>query len=327
MFRAIQTFVMRGSLLAVTSCLLAWLALPALAAPLAAPLAFITDLTGKVDVARVASKRVDPAVIGAALRKGDRILVARGAKATVLFKEGNLLELPGKSALTIGARPPAAGAGSGDDLMANVFESVSEGVVGGTRETGFVALAPARGESIRDLILAPRQCEILEDRPTLRWRPMSGAGRYLVEVSDDSGVLWRREVGSSELAFPADAPALRRGVDHLWELSVPGESGVVYRESSGFRVKSESEAESIRRHLARIEGSGASNGASTFLAGAYLAGQGLFIDAIQRFDALCRAHPDDPGPREALGQVYRAMGRSEDAAAEFQKALTLVRQP
>lgn len=313
--------------LAATTFALACLAVAAAAAPTVPPVAFITDLSGGVVVARAAGKRSTAASLGAALRPGDRIEIGAGGAATILFKDGNLLELPERTVFTVGARK-AAEARGGDELMAGVFKSVTEGVVGGSRESGLVALAPARGRGGLDLILAPRQTDLLDDRPAFRWRAVAGASRYAIVVSSDTGSLWRRETADTALAYPADAPALRRGEDYAFELTVPGASGVLHRETSRFRVKPGSDAETIRRHLARIEISGSPRGrARDFLAGAYLADQGLFADAAERFQAVCAADPDDPGPRESLGRVYLAMGRNDEAAVEFERALALTRKP
>ncbi len=292
------------------------------------PMAFVAEFSGKVEVARGAAKTADPVTLGLPLRRGDKIQVGPGGAATLLFNDGDMLELPERTALTIGARP-AAKKGGNEEVMAGVFKSVSQGVVGGTRETGLVALAPVRGGGTASiLIVAPRQTELLDDRPAFRWHAVPGATRYKVALAGESGPLWERETTDSTLAYPADAAALARESDVTWELSAFGASGVLRKETSDFRIKSEADATEIRRHLGVIDGAGLPEGRSRdFLAGAYLAGQGLLEDASTRFASLCADHPDEPAAHEALGRIYRAVGRSDEAAAELQKALALTRKP
>ena len=290
------------------------------------PLAFVAEFSGKVEVTRAASKAADPVTLGLNLRQGDKLQVGPTGSATLLFNDGNVLELPAKAALTIGAR---AG-GKSDELMAGVFKSVSQGVVGGSRETGLVALAPVRGgaPAAASLILAPRQTELLEDKPSFRWRGVKGATRYRVMLSGDQGKVWEKEVTDTTLAFPPDATPLGRDADYTWSVDAANDAGSLRREESGFHVKSEAEAATVRQHLERIEMRRAADGhAGNFLAGAYLAGQGLLRDASERFETLCAGHPDEPGAHEALGRIYSAVGLTGEAAAELQKALTLTHKP
>ena len=290
------------------------------------PVAFIVATSGRVDVARPSSKSAERGTIGLGLLRGDKVQVAADGAATLLFSDGNLLELSEKSAITVGAQPKVARRPEPDPVMAGVFKSVSEGVVGGSRETGLVALAPVRGGPDRkEIILAPRQTEILDDRPAFRWRGVHGADRYRIVVSGDSGELWQRETGDTSIAYPADVAPLARETDLLWTLHASNDSGPLRDEEAAFRIKPTKEADAIRSRLGQIEKD--ARGAAPYLAGAYLAGQGLFLDAIDRLEALCNSRPTEPGAHEALGQLYRAVGLMDLAAAELQTALTLGRQP
>lgn len=298
---------------------------PTVAATGRPPLAFIADVNGRVDVARTAARSSERGTLGLALQRGDKVQVGTGASATLLFNDGNLIELPEKSILTVGA-PAKSGGSAPNPVMAGVFKSVSDGVVGGSRETGLVAMAPVRSGATRaGIILAPRQTEIRDERPTLRWRRVPGATRYRVTLAGDDGELWRHETGDTAIAYPADAPALPRGQDLSWTLVAASDRGPVDQEENGFRIKPAEESETIGRQLDQIE-KGAGR-AAPFVAGAYLGGQGLLLEAIGRFVELCRREPEQPGPHEALGQLYRAVGLTDLAAAELQKALTLSRRP
>jgi len=318
---------MRATALLAAACLTMVAACFSLAASsTSSPVAFIVATSGRVDVARSSSKNAERGTIGLGLLRGDKVQVAASGAATLLFSDGNLLELSEKSGITIGAQPKGTRRPEPDPVMANVFESVSEGVVGGSRETGLVALAPVRGGTGRkEIILAPRQTEILDDRPAFRWRGVQGADRYRVVVSGDAGELWQRETSDTSIAYPAGVAPLARETDLLWTLHASNESGPLRDEEASFRIKPAKEADAIHSRLGQIEKD--APGAAPYLAGAYLAGQGLLLDAIDRLEALCHNRPSDPGAHEALGQLYRAVGLMDLAAAELQTALTLGRQP
>lgn len=287
------------------------------------PLAFIAEVNGRVEVARPASKSPERGTLGLGLERGDKVQVGDGGSATLLFSDGNLLALSAKSAITVGAQGKGA---EPNPVMAGVFKSVSQSVVGGTRETGLMSLAPVRSGGARaDIALAPRQTEILMDRPTFRWRRAAGATRYRVVVSGDEGELWQGETADTTLAYPADAKALPRDADLLWKLVAANDRGTVQEEENGFRIKAEKDGAAIRTQVEQIRKN--AGGAAPFLAGAYLGGQGLLQDAIESFHELCRTSPGQPGPHEALGQLYRAVGLMDLAANELQTALNLSRQP
>ena len=290
------------------------------------PVALVVATSGRVEVSRASSKSVERGTIGLALLRGDKVQAGAGGAATLLFSDGNLLELSEKSAITIGAHPRVARSREPNPVMADVFKSVSGGVVGGSRETGLVALAPARRPPGRkEIILAPRQTEILDERPAFRWRRVRGADRYRVVVSGEAGELWQRETGDTSFAYPADAAPLARETELLWTLHASNDSGPLEDEEASFRIKPTKEADAVRIRLDQIEKE--AGGAAPYLAGAYLAGQGLLLDAIDRLESLRRSRPAEPGVHEALGQLYRAVGLMDLAAAELQLALTLGRQP
>jgi len=288
------------------------------------PVAFIAEVSGRVDVARAGSKHAERGTIGLALGRGDKVEVAEGGAATVLFSDGNLLELSGNSSITVGVQAKRKRGAEADPLMAEVFKSVSEGVVGGSREAGLVALAPVRGSvAPNEIILAPRQTEILDARPVFRWRAVAGADRYRVVVSGEGGELWQAESGDTSYGYPDDAPPLPRGASLLWRMQASSDRGPLQGEENGFRIKPAEESAAIRDQLERIEKGAGSAG--PFLAGVYLSSQGLFLDAIARLEAVCRSRPGEPGPHEVLGQFYRTVGLMDQAAAQLQAALTLSR--
>ena len=294
------------------------------------PLAVIAAVKGRVEVT---SARGGPAVrasFGRTLERGDRIAVPAGGAATVFFNDGNVVELAEKSAMTIGGRAaPARKAGAAPGLPGEVYANVSKFVTGGSRETGLVALSSLRGGDSSPLILEPRKTELLDGRPTFRWRALEGATRYRVAVSGEQGELWNREVEDTALEYPADAAPLTAGGDFLWEVRAFSAQGESRREESYVHVLTPEEAAGVRGSLVRIHESagGVGSPAACFLSGSYLFGRGLYRDAVGQFEALSQLSPESPSAHEALGNVYRAVGLMDLAAAEYQRALTLSREP
>jgi len=294
----------------------------------AEPLAVFASVRGRVEVTAAGGPR-QYATFGQALERGDRVAVPPGGAATLLFNDGNIVELGEKSTLTVGGRAASrAKPGGAPGVPGEVYASVTKFVSGGSRETGLVALSALRGEADgAPMLLEPRRSELLDGRPSFRWRAVEGATRYRLAVSGEPGELWSREIEGTTLDYPADAPALPPGGDFLWEVRALSDRGDLRREESFGHVVAEDEAQAVRGSLARIGASagGPESPAARFLSGSYLFGRGLFRDAAVQFEALSRLSPASPTPHEALGNVYRAVGLMDLAAAEYQQALTLGR--
>lgn len=298
------------------------------------PVAVIASVKGKVEVTSTRGGAAQRAVFGRALERGDRVAVAPGGAATLFFNDGNVIELAEKSTLTVGGRVAGkSGGGGAPGLPGEVYASVTKFVAGGSRETGLVALSELRSapaEQDAPFLIGPRKTALIDDRPAFSWRAVPGATRYKITVSSaDQGELWSQEVNATSLAFPKAAGALVAGGEYLWEVEAFSDLKSLRRESSIFQVLGAEQAAAVRANLDRIRDSagGFENAAAQYLAGSYLSGLGLFLDATTHFGELCKLSPTSPAPHEALGTVYTKVGLMDLAAAEFQQALALTREP
>lgn len=294
------------------------------------PVAVLAAVKGKVLVVSAAGGAGTKGGFGRALERGDKVQVGPGGAATIFFSDGNVIELAEKSAMTVGGRISNLAAGPGAKLPGEVFAQVSRYATGGSRQTGLVALSAMRGNANASgsMPIAPRGSDVMTPRPAFAWRPLSGVKRYRVIVSGDAGPLWSREVSDSALAYPADAPALEGDRDYVWDIEALGQHGVLRKDSGAFHVVSAEAAAAVRSNLERIRDTagGAESAAAAYLSGTYLFGRGLYHDAAAQFGTLTRLSPESPAPHEALGNVYRAVGLTDLAAAEFDRALALSRE-
>jgi hypothetical protein len=300
----------------------------------AEPLAVIAAVKGRVQIVGARSRAPQRAIFGRALERGDRVTVGPGGSATVFFDDGNLIELGEKSSVTIGGRVGSKTAAGQRTVPGDVYAQVSKFVTSGSRETGLVAMSSMRGGSTADdaapLIMAPRKTALLDARPAFRWRGVAGAERYRVRVSAvDGAELWSREVTGTTLAYPADAPALEAVGGLRWQVEALAGSRILRDESSEFRVLPRAMTDSVRANVERLVAAagGGDSPAARYLAGSYLFGLGLYHDASGHFARLVDLTPGSAAPHEALGSVYQEVGLMDLAAAEFQQALALTREP
>ena len=301
---------------------------------LADPVAVVASVKGKVECTPARGGAVQPLAFGRSLERGDRIAVAPGGAATILFNDGRVIGLAEKSRLTVGGQPAAKpGVAPAAGLPGEVYASVTKFVAGGSRETGLMPVAELRSApALPDtpMLVAPRKTAIMTDRPAFSWRSVPGATRYHIALSSaEQGELWSREAEGTSLEFPQDAAALTEDGEYLWEVEALSDVKPLRRESSVFSLLANAQATTVKANIDRIrDGAGGfDNPAAQFLAGSYLSGLGLFLDASEHFGALCKLSPTSPAPHEALGTVYSKVGLMDLAAAEFQQALALTREP
>jgi hypothetical protein len=295
----------------------------------AEPFALIASAKGKVEVVPAGGGDPLRASFGRPLERGDKVVVGPDATATIYFSDGNVIELGEKSSVTVGGKVGAAAkVGPGAELPGTVYASVSRSVTGGSRQTGLIAGSQLRGgPEQKPLLLAPRKCDVTTDRPAFTWRAVEGAARYKVTLSGEEGERWSRETTAPGLAYPADAAPLARDGDYLWKVEAFSDRGRLRDEETVFHVLSDDVSRTVSTDLSRIRESagGADHSATYFLAGSYLVGRGLYSEAVPHFEALSRLAPDSPAPHEALGNIYDAVGLSDLAATEYQKALELTK--
>jgi hypothetical protein len=302
---------------------------PAANAAPADPVAVIAAVKGHVEITPRGGS-AQRAAFGRALERGDRIAVSAGGSATVFFNDGNVIELAEKSTLTVSGKIANKAAGPAAGLPGEVYASVSRFVAGGSRASGLLATSTLRGADEQPFLMSPRRTAVLTDRPAFAWREVAGARRYRVTVSSaEQGELWKQEVEGLTLDWPSDAPPIPGAGDFLWEVEALGEAGPLRRESSVFQALAPAQVATIRGNLERIRetAGGPGSAAARFLAASYLSGLGLYQDAVEHFGALSRLSPTSPAPHDALGDLYTKVGLMDLAAAEYQRANALTREP
>ncbi len=306
------------------AALTAFLLLPSVL--LADPVAIVASVRGKVEVTPARTKAAQRAAFGRPLERGDRVAVPGGGAATLFFNDGNVIEMSEKSTITIGG---SEGLSAKRELSKAIFTQVSGFVTGGSRETGLVALSRMRrADANEPFLIAPRKTAVLDTRPVFSWRAVEGARRYVVSLFGDGKEIWKREVQETTLVTPAELPPLVAGADYSWEVEARSDSAGLGSEIAAFYVLPADAATSVRASLSRIDESlGAATPAAGYVAGCLLSEEGLYQEAIARFEDLCRLSPDSPDAHEALGGAYARVGMLDRATAEFQRALALSRTP
>jgi hypothetical protein len=191
-----------------------------------------------------------------------------------------------------------------------------------------VGATKAQVDPLIPYVVSPRMTRLLSDQPTLRWNAVTGVITYTVGIRGDDGTDWQTQTTSTQIAYPADAPALRPGVSYL--LLVQDDSGRSSREEDlpglGFRVLAPEEAEPIQSDVERLRALSLPSEAASFALAHLYAGHGLIAEAVDLLEALAESGSQEPAVYRTLGNLYHRIRLERLAEASYLQAVELAEQ-
>lgn len=297
------------------------------AATTADPVALLVKLQGDVAVERAGATDPVTGVVGMQLNVGDRVVVANGGEAVVLYRTGKMV----KASAPVLIEQPAEAESS--TLFSNTVRTL------GQVATTDARTQPNRQGMIRPIAgapvpISPRngkleeglrvRVKVMDVRPTFTWYSVPNVESYMIQIhrqGPDSPRFVRYQVGSDTTwTLPAHAPALVPGATYVWSVGAPGTGRVA--ETQAFTVASAADIATVQQALEGLIAAGidpASDG--LFLAALAYRDAGLYYEAEralreieQQGNASGRAY------HMLRGDVYDALGDSGRAEASFQLA-------
>lgn len=288
------------------------LALPATAADLR-PVAMVTDLVGKATLERepVAALRIQ-----SLLREGDRIRLASGAWARLVFMEGGRLErLSGPCLL----RVEAGGA--------RVLEGPAT-AVRVERTPVRPALVPGRnldrmaGYATRGVV-EPTMDPVVEGTPRFTWQSVL-PGPFEVMVTKRGHLVWSGRTADRALEY--SGPPLEQDVTYDWYVSVSDEGGGqgIFRIVSGETRQRLKEADRQAREMLQAD---PDDPTPAVLVMTLYTESLLWQPAEEWAREAVRRRPEDPDLRATLAELLHALGRHDEARVESDRAWELRPRP
>jgi hypothetical protein len=265
------------------------------------PVHLLVVVQGGLSVKRLGWSDYAPASFGMIVRNGDLLRLDSGAQATLACSD-----------LTV--TKAASGVGS---VPCKVSKPLL--VYGGS------LIIPTRAEPPVGIpaILSPRKTKLLTAHPILRWSEVAGATAYDVTVRGGSLTWTSRVTGTTETAYPADAPALAPGASYKLSVTAGSRSSDEEREPGlGFTMLKTDEAQTVREAEARIRALGLGDAATRLLIANLYAGQGLHSEAIDVLRDLAATAPE-PAVVRTLGDLYLKVSLNRQAEETYVRALAL----
>ena len=258
--------------------------------------ALVSDLTGSASIQSTTPKAV-PVERFDAIAVGVVIEVGPDSRVTLVLAGGKRFELGPRARATIAVDRLTSLSGPITQLtslpplprIAALDASRPKGPPGGIR---------LRGPRISGL--SPFDAVTLAPHTRLRFAPVAGAGKYGIEIEDDSGRrVFGVETTDSEVLVPGGV--LEPGVAYQWTVRTLNLSGATARGTGQFRTLSsedERDREALRRSL------DAEGGARALaLLAAVDQRLGLYAEALDGFREALRRTPDDM----AIAQAVRSL--------------------
>ena len=282
------------------------------------PVALLVKFQGQVEVERAGGSPAVPGTVGMQLNAGDRVVVADGAEAVVLYRTGKMV----KAAAPVVIEQPAEAESS--SLFSNTVKTL------GQVATTDARTQPNRQGMIRPIAGAPvplsprNRIHVLEMRPTFTWMSVDGARGYMIQVQregPDSPRPVRFNAGMDTVwTWPRDRTPLIPGATYVW--TVGGEGIGRVAEPQRFTVASAEDLRVVEETLTALTEAGidpATDG--LFLSALAYRDAGLFYEAHRALE-LIEAQGNASGRAFHMlrGEVLDAIGNAEGAEAAFRLA-------
>ncbi len=286
------------------------------------PFALILNCHGDVVVHRGGSPI--KATLGFQLNEDDLIEVADGASIEIAFDTGLIQLLEGPSKITV--RPPktrqtdqAQLPDQGIQIVQNFIKlKDAEGASSVARLRGGNKATEIRAES-------PTHTTIRDGYPTFRWIATEPAADLKLTLYNEEGIQWEADVtGATDVAYPADAPALEAGVSYSWivETADPLQFPPLRSAMAYFEVLPQDQAKALETSLGKLGREAMTSESSYHLVRASLFyNYGLVADAIDETREAVAADEDNTTLQSILAHLYVQVGLTHEAIQEYDRLL------
>lgn len=286
--------------------------------------------SGQLKVSRRRNERPVDAAINMQVRRGDLLILAKGAKATIVC-DGNKkkYQLTPNASQACPCSAPAR-------VKTRWFDTIFN---------------PRAGEDTAHsnfpVIISPRNTQVLNTRPKLRWSPVRTSTTapstsdtvYRVGIyTDNEKLVWTRErevINRTEMEYPSDEEALAPGLYMLVVQTGGRSSNDEHWPKRGFTVLPACAlgspkragvpwcfAQQVRREEKRIRAMNVPDDSTRLLLAKLYASNMLYAEAIEEMERV-RETLRTPLVVSELGSFYASVGLNREAVNLYQEALSL----
>ncbi len=296
-------------------------------------LAVITEINGDVLFKKANNSEFVKTFWGAQLYQGDQVKTSKESGVSLLFSNGNLIDLGSNSMITISIKSSSenetkkAVKNIGSELIAD-FSTLTlrrddKGEIG--------ALVGLRTVYIdrQVVLISPYKTFINTNLPSFSWFSKKSFDNFNVKLYNSNGLLWSKEISENKMEYPEDKEGLKYGESYFWHVEGEDHNDIYKSANHGFAILSKeksNEVEAQEKRIKNLFGSDQYSSSYHLVMGSYYIKNGLLVDAITEFKAISEINPEAALPHEILGKLYSDVGKKDLAIIELQKALMLEKE-
>ena len=278
------------------------------------PSAVVVQITGGVQVQRVGKTASVPATVGLSLMPGDKVVVAAGGKAVLLYKTGKMQPVSQTTTIEDAQRDKPGG------LFNQTVSTLTQVATTNARTQ------PNRQGMIRPIAgepapIAPRNgVKVADLHPAFTWFRLPDAKSYTLQVRRIEPMASRPErydVGTdTSWTYPASATPLMPG--GLYEWTVAAGSGGRPATVQRFRVLGSDDFTRVATTMNELVAAGIDPlGDGLFLTALAYRDAGLMYEASAMLERLGRNGASGRAYHLLRGEVQDALGDLDSAAKSF----------
>lgn len=269
----------------------------------------IIQIQGNVQLMRSPGQVIRPKT-GTRLYPGDKLLIAKGAQVLIQCTD-------------LTTRLVRAGENQLNSCPNNTEQAECSP---GTYR------CPHRGDQIAwtdgiPYIISPRRTALLNDKPTLRWNPVSGAKSYTVSVEGEN-VNWKTQVTDTQVVYSGEPPLKPGGRYLLTVVADTGASSVdepVQPGGLNFGLLDQTQAQRVQAQAKQITQQTWTDQAKALALANLYTENGLIADAIATLEKLVNNGVQTAPIYRTLGDLYlKYLGLVPQAHVYYSKAVELV---
>jgi hypothetical protein len=164
--------------------------------------------------------------------------------------------------------------------------------------------SPTRGtdDPTRPYLISPRETDIIDPQPLLRWNPVAGMKRYQVEISE-SDVQWKTEVSQPKVQYSGNQ-AFHPGMRYRVKIKGSHEGSFLNDAVTGFSLLDSTTVKQVNADLAALQREQSSSEAAVLELAHVERSYGLYSAAIDRLSQWTNRGSRSAAVEKLLGDLH-----------------------
>ena len=256
-------------------------------------LAVITEINGDVLFKKANNSEFVKTFWGAQLYLGDQVKTSKESGVSLLFSNGNLIDLESNSMITISIK-----SSSGNETKKS-FKNIESELI-----ADFSILTLRRDDKgeigalvgirtvyidLQVVLLSPCNTLINTNLPSFSWFSKKSFDNFNVKLYNSNGLLWSKEISENKMEYPGDEEELEYGESYFWHVEGEDLIDTYNSVNQGFSILSQEKSIEVGSQEKRIKDLFRDDPNSCSyhsLLGFYYIKKGLLEDAIKEFKMI-----------------------------------------